>query len=182
MASPRRITWQIFVVLLTAIVSSKAAPLDQAKVMGEIPRLLIARSPDVGQKTAATTRFLRGTFADVTTDEMNNEERSYILNKFVHKPAINAALTISLWLKDSPAKVLSRFRQRGISMKENNLLPWLEYVLKYRAKVGYTSADDAYVIKTLKQVIPDIQLPILFQAMEKKATLRNFAKELKSVS
>ncbi|OWZ04728.1 RxLR effector protein [Phytophthora megakarya] len=188
MSSPRRIPWPKFIVWWTAVtllISYVGAQLEETEAAVDILQLATVRSTYYGEKYAPTTRVLRGTGSNMDNDVMNNEERGYLLKgvkKFVHKPAITATLAISLLIRDSPAKVLTRFRQRGISMKEDNLLPWLGYVQKYRSKFGYTSADDAYVIKTLKDVAPDIQLPALFKAMEKKDNLSLFAKELKLAS
>ncbi|OWZ15192.1 RxLR effector protein [Phytophthora megakarya] len=134
MSSPRRIPWPKFIVWWTAVtllISYVGAQLEENAAGVDIPQLATVCSTYYGEKSAPTTRVLRGTGSDMDNDVMNNEERGYLLKgvkKFVHKPAITATLAISLLIRDSPAKVLTRFRQRGISMKEDSLLPWLGYV------------------------------------------------------
>ncbi|OWY98379.1 RxLR effector protein [Phytophthora megakarya] len=173
MASSRRITWPLLTTILL-LVSSVTAHLEQPTIMAAIPRL--PQSPETVEKTATAMRFLRG---DGKNEATNNEERGAIMDKVINIPALKWALKLSLRRSEDPAKLLQQFHQRGYTLKENYMLVWLEYVLSYRTKLGSHWATDAYTIKTLKETIPDIDLPKLFQAMEKNDNLRNFAEALK---
>ncbi|OWY94604.1 RxLR effector protein [Phytophthora megakarya] len=129
--------------------------------------------PDMVEKAATTLRYLR-------VGDDNNEERGAIMDKWINVPALKWALKLSLRRSEDPAKLLQTFYQRGFTLKEEYMLLWLEYVLSYRTKLGSDWwATDAYIIKTLKETIPDIELPKLFQAMEKNDNLRHFAEALK---
>ncbi|OWY98380.1 RxLR effector protein [Phytophthora megakarya] len=165
----------IYIVVLTTILFLVSCSVTAA--IPDIPRL--ARLPNMAD-TAATTRFLRGydTDGNVDNEGVNIEERGPTLDKIFNIPILKAALRISLRKSETPEKVLKQFLDRRYTLKENYMLVWTEYVLQFRKKLGPQWAPDAYVIKILKETIPDINLPKLFQAMEKNPNLQSFAKDL----
>ncbi|OWY96386.1 hypothetical protein PHMEG_00033355 [Phytophthora megakarya] len=175
----RRITFMIYIVLLTMsvlLVSCATAYLEQTTGMAAIPRQV--RSPDAGEKAETTMRFLRpgGTGDDVANEIANTEERSL---QAVKTPILKLNMKLSLTLKHNPTKVLKEIQQFRLPLNEDNAS-----LDEYRKKMGTTgiNADDAYVIKTLKGVIPESQLPVLFKAMQKNTKLQTFGKNLEKLA
>ncbi|OWZ01712.1 RxLR effector protein [Phytophthora megakarya] len=177
-----RITFSIFSVVLimtTHCVSSVVLNHEQAAETIKFPRQ--DRYFDAENKAADTMRLLRG--GDIVVNEVTNkDERGYIADKLVTIPAVKLSLKFALRQRDSPDKVLQEFKLFGLPLKEDILLLWLGYVQKYRTKMGVSQADNAYVVKTLKEFIPTSQLPVVFKAMEKKPNLRSFEKDLRKVA
>ncbi|OWY90888.1 RxLR effector protein, partial [Phytophthora megakarya] len=171
MAQTKAIT---LIVLITILLQGcfVTAHLDE---MRTVPRPPVAQTPDVNEKTKATKRFLRGGDVD---EGVKNEGRGFLRDKFVSIPSVKWGLRISLKQYDGPAKILKEFQQFGIPLNVDYLLLWMNYVLKYKAKMGTIWATDAYVVQTLKDFVPASQLPYLFNAMKKNSKLRDFAIDL----
>ncbi|OWY90632.1 hypothetical protein PHMEG_00041160 [Phytophthora megakarya] len=104
-------------------------------------------------------RFLRtgGTGDDVANEIANTEERSL---QAVKTPILKLNLNLSLKLKHDPIKILKKIQQFRLPLNE----------------------DNASLDETLKGVIPESQLPVLFKAMQKNTKLQTFGKNLEKLA
>ncbi|POM76635.1 Hypothetical protein PHPALM_6109 [Phytophthora palmivora] len=164
---------------MICLVGSVVPHLELANEMADVSQQ--ALSSDVGEKATTTMRFLRGGGAGDSVDNkvVDNEERGFeFLDDAIGNIALKLGLKASLRLNDTPHMVLNDLQRHRVPMNEQTLLPWMEYVLNYRGKMGDIYADDAYVVKTLSEFIPKSQFSVLFKAMEKNDKLRSFGKDL----
>ncbi|OWY90401.1 RxLR effector protein [Phytophthora megakarya] len=166
------------VVTMTLLVCSVTAHLDQtteiAKRSRQIPTL------DAGENVASTARFLRDgdTDNDIADEVERNEERVSLFDKLVNIPLLRLVLKVTITRKSGAAPILLKLHRIGIPMREDFLLVWLGYAQKYRPQGVSTWVYDEYIVMTLREVIPESQLSVVFNAMEKNSKLRSFGKDL----
>ncbi|OWZ20864.1 RxLR effector protein [Phytophthora megakarya] len=136
------------------------------------------------EKPDNTLRLLRSgdTGDDTANGNAYNEERASVYDTLLRLPVYKLGLKVALQLKHTPAKVLQTFEKIGIPPTVEVVLLWIRYVQKYRAKVGTSTVDDAFVVKTLKEFVSPKQLPMVFKAMEKNPQLQSYGKQLQKLS
>ncbi|OWZ16484.1 Avirulence protein [Phytophthora megakarya] len=144
-------------------------------------------SRQVRTSTEAETamRFLRAgdTGREDANEVSHKEERGFLTDNLIIMPSIKGGLNLALKAAELPAKILQDFQRLNVQMSEGNLLLWMRYVQKYRVKMGGDSwADDAYVIQTLKNFIPESQLSVVFNAMKEKTKLHSFGVNLEKAA
>ncbi|OWZ09217.1 RxLR effector protein [Phytophthora megakarya] len=190
MTSIRRVgcpTYFAVLIVMLFLVYSVTAQLE-AKEVATIPRL--AQSADMGENAVATVRFLRGGGSNggVSPEVGRNEERGILPSMFKFKtPSYYLTKwTLKLKLHDindvpTPGNVfLEDFIRLRVPLREDYLLLWMSYALKYMKKeVRQWPEDNAtYIPKFWKEYVPDEQIPALFVAMQKRPQMRAFAIQL----
>ncbi|OWY94363.1 RxLR effector protein [Phytophthora megakarya] len=187
MTTPKSVTLSTFIVVFTvSLVCSVAARLDQTKMMANMPRQV--RSLDDDEMVAPKMRFLRdgGTGNDVDDDVALKEERGTsvgkTLNNAVTSPLAKVSLRLSLILEEAPVSAIKDFERFGVKMSKTNVLAWLDYVQRYRTKVGEITPDNMSVFNTLERIVPSEKMPSIFKAMKKRTKLRRFGENLEKLA
>ncbi|OWZ06121.1 RxLR effector protein [Phytophthora megakarya] len=181
MVSPRITTLPIYVMVLFMnifFVCSVTAKVGQPMGIVENPSQIRPL-----REVETSLYFLRagGTGGGVANGISHKDERGPEIDKVVAIPLLKLSLNIFLSKQVTPTTVLNGFQQH-LPMRKDILVLWLDYVQRYRMKTGTLWPDNSSVLNTLKQFIPDDQLPEVFKAMKKNTKLESFGKDLETVA